>query len=135
MFLHEHYYYSKSQFASYASGWFRQFLLINAHNTIKFFIAILYILSVTWSEYLVKFLANFLYSADVFIKLSLTTPITFPVRFLLIPKLFVYMNGLQIFSPKMNFLAFVNLETHQATWQPGIGFAACSVFFTLNELR
>ena len=115
MFLHEHYYYSKSQFASYASGWFRQFLLINAHNTIKFFIAILYILSVTWSEYLVKFLANFLYSADVFIKLSLTTPITFPVRFLLIPKLFVYMNGLQIFSPKMNFLAFVNLETHQAT--------------------
>ena len=91
----------------------------------KFFIAILYILFAAWSECLVMFLAKFLYSADVFIRLPLTTPMAFPVRFLLIPKLLVHMNGLHIFSPTMNFLAFVNLETHEATSQPGISFGVC----------
>ena len=104
---------------------FGQFLLITAHSTLKFFIAILYILFAAWSECLVTFLAKFLYLADVFIRLPLTTPMAFPVRFLLIPKLLVHMNGLHIFSPTTNFLAFVNLETHQATSQPGISFGVC----------
>lgn len=94
-------------------------------HSFKFFIAILYILFVTWSECLVRFLAKFLYSADVFISLPPTTPIAFPVRFPLIPELLVHMNGLYLFSLTMNFLAFVNLETHQATSQPGISFGVC----------